>query len=321
MAFTPTSVDVFTYDNKEQVLAKATELQNIGGFECERDLKVIREAFLKGKILNQEMLVFQWAVGHVASDGSDRRVNGQHSSQVFLDLTDDEWEHIKFPIWIAESHYHCDTPIDRAYLFNQFDPPQSSRGLEDNIGVHTALHDDLKHMDRYAVNKATQGVVWYFQQAEGLSLKGARNQFDIIHQNGEIHRFLAFCDLMLNKNQNTKELSGKPVVAAIFHTTRAGDAETYGFWKKVATASILDPESYHAKLADFLDKARKPAYPWLKVQRDKFSNRRKPNDREVFQACLRIYRAEQLGTLNVDPVDRLRDRSLADMIERYKVEA
>jgi hypothetical protein len=205
-------------DSYDEVLQKARELETIGGFECERTLMEAREMFIKNKILQNELLVFRWAVGHVASDGSTKRVNEQHSSHVFMDLTEDEWPRVKFPIWIAEEHYQCGTPDDRAYLFSQFDPRQSARNHEDNIGVHMAMHSDLQACDRYSADKATKGMQWYLRHTEGYQASDARGQFQIVHRNGEIHRFLIFCDSLLDKRK-TSELVSCPVVAAMFHTT------------------------------------------------------------------------------------------------------
>jgi hypothetical protein len=321
MRFKPTSDETFVLGTKEDVLRKAHELDTLGGSDCERDIRETREAFIKGKIVRNERLVFEWAVGHVRGDvrAVPRRVNGQHSSHVFLEMTDADWLQVEFPVWIHEVHYACETLVDRAYLFNQFDPPQSARRPEDNIGPHLALHEDLKDCGRYGANKATQGMHWYFQHVEGRTEDDAEAQFRLVHRNGEIHRFLLFCDQLLDPRK-TVELGGKPVVAGMFHTMRPGTPEGEDFWKAVSLGSLLPPDRDEAKLQTFLDQARKPQYEWPKSLREKFSNKRKPNDTEVFQACVRMFYSQQQQA-RLDPVDRLRERNAAHIVTRYPLRA
>jgi hypothetical protein len=319
MAFTFQKVDTHILKTRAEVIRKAEEINALDGSEGEREGKERREDHIKEVVLSDEMIPFIWAVAHVSSDRTSARVNGMHSSHVFTKLTDADWQQVRFPVVIIEEHFTCDTPKDRAYLFNQFDAPWSARSREDKIGAHLVLHSDLKGLGRYAANRATQGLVWYLQRVEGYaSVTEARAQFEIIHQNHDIHRFLQFCRSLQLDRRKTAELGLKPVIAAMYHTTRRGDQEAQQFWRMVSggKGSIFSTDSHHYKLADFLDKAREPHPEWSANTRHKFLNKRSPNDIEVFATCLRLFAAEQGGG-NAEMVERLRERTAQEVAEKF----
>jgi hypothetical protein len=319
MAFTFLHAEIVTLHTPEEVRAKGAALQALGGSDSEREVKARRKAHLKGKILGGEMLAFHWAIGHVTSDGSATRVNGQHSSAVLLALTSEEWAHVALPVVIIEEHYACETPRDRAYLFAQFDPGWSSRTREDTIGPHLALQRDLAAMDRYAANRATQGLQWYGAKVLGDTKLATdpRGQFDLLYQNADIHIFLHFCRSLGLHKRKTAEMGLKPVVAAMYHTTLGGNPAVEAFWRQVSggMGTMLDADSHAYKLAAFLDEARDPHPEWSAPVRQKFANKHKPNDVEIFATCLRLCAAAQEGT-RIETVEKLRERTAQEVAQR-----
>jgi hypothetical protein len=320
MAFTYTHADIFLLTTPDEVRKKSSELQALGGTESEREERARRKAHIKEKILRGEMIPFRWSLGHVAVDGSVRRVNGQHSSEVFLELTPEEWADVTFPIVVIEEHFECDTPKDRAHLFEQYDPAWSSRSREDTIGPHLALQGDLAGMNRYAANHATQGLQWYFAKVVGDTKMAAdaRGQFELLYQNSNIHGFLQFCQSLGLNKRKTSEMASKPVIAAMFHTIMGGNSTAEEFWHRVSggTGSILDADSYEYKLAEYLDLARDPRAEWSAQARTKFANRRKPHDVEIFATCLRLFAASHDGVRRVETIEKLRERTAKEVAER-----
>jgi hypothetical protein len=319
MAFAFQKVDTHVLNTPQEVINIAKETNDLNGSEGEREERERRCDHIKEVVLAGEMIPFIHAIAHVSSDGTKARVNGMHSSHVFLTLTEEDWKQVKFPVVIIQEHFVCDTPKDRAYLFNQFDAPWSARSREDKIGAHLVLHEDLKGLGRYAANRATQGLVWYLQRVEGYTtVTEARAQFEVIHENHDIHRFLQFCRSLQLDRRKTAEMGMKPVIAAMYRTTRRGGQEAQQFWRAVSggKGAMSSTDSHHYKLADFLDKARDPHPDWPSTIRTKFLNKRNPNDIEVFATCLRLFAAEQLGG-HVETVERLRERTAQEVAEKF----
>jgi len=318
MGFIFESADVSVLQTRDEVIQKAKALKALGGSECEREERERHEDHLLGVLYRQENIAFHWAVGHVTSDQSARRVNGQHSSAIFL-KEDLDWTLVKFPIVIIEEHYQCDTARDRAHLFEQFDQPWSGRNREDMIGPHLAQQPDLKGLDRYAANRATQGLQWYLHKVEGATAIGthARGQFDLLYLNSEIHAFLLFCKSLGLDKRKTAEMGSKPVIAAMFHTTRQGGQDDQEFWRRVSggKGSIMDTTSHAYQLAEFLEKARDARADWPTPVRNKFLSKRSPNDVEVFFTCLRLFWGYK-HTKPVEMVEALRGRTAQEVAKK-----
>jgi hypothetical protein len=191
-----------------------------------------------------------------------RRVNGQHSSEVFLSLTPEEWAQVVFPVTVAWEEYECDSTRDLAVLFEQFDPYWSSRTREDLIGAHLGIHEHLRHaVDRYVATRVTAGIVWYREKVLAFRRTDER-QFAIIHENHDVHAFLTWCGSFLQKHK-TAEMFKTPVLAAVYHTTRHGDEDARAFWKRVASGKApLDADTVEYKLAESLDLAHAIDREW-----------------------------------------------------------
>jgi hypothetical protein len=225
------------------------------------------------------MTPFRWSVGHVPASGLSRRVNGQHSSEVFLGLTPEEWAQVVFPVTITWEEYACESTRDLAVLFEQFDPYWSSRNREDLIGAHLGIHDDLRHaIDRYVATRVTAGVVWYREKVLGVR-STAERQFSIIHEHHDIHAFLTWCGSFLQKHK-TAEMFKKPILAAVYHTARDGDEDARGFWKRVASGKApLDADTTEYKLADILDLAHHMDGEWpAAIKRQLKGHKQHPSD-------------------------------------------
>jgi hypothetical protein len=316
--FTLTSTRVLELHTPEEVIAKANEVKNMGGIEGERLIRISRELFIKAKILAQITRPFNWSVGYVPSLNLYRRVNGQTSTGVFLQLTADEWKMVRFPVVVVEELYTCDTAKDLATLFEQFDAAISSRSREDLVGVHLAVEEDFYgNVAPHAANKATQGLTWYLQKVEGYRGSSASEQFQLIHENDEIKTFMLFCGKDgLNLSRKLLDISMKPVIAAMYHTTRRGTDHDRAFWRHVSGGkqANIEEDGHEHKLAAFLEHARDETFDW-KATKNLFKNKEYPDDIEIFSTCIRVFAAYKRNQRVAEAFVKVQERNAKRIVQ------
>lgn len=298
MGFRLVKKETLTLNSREEVTAAAKRLQAMKGIDSERAIKNYRIARIKTKTLGGEARPFNWAVGRVPALGLESRVNGQHSSEMFLNLTDEEWAQVLFPILVDWEEYECETKKDLALLFEQFDPSWSSRSHEDIAGFHMGQYDHLKSLPRKLGEKLSAGLAWYAIHVERQQ-KTAGMQFEFFHSNHEVQPFLTWAGTAVNQKRNT-ELLNAPVVAAMYHTTRGNDEAARLFWKDLAKGyEALEDGSMASKLSSFLEAVKNPHYEWDKSILKQFrKGQYRPSDKDVFATCLRaVARAKKHLTL------------------------
>jgi hypothetical protein len=295
--FRLTNKAILDLQTPAEVLAKVQELKALGGTIGEREDKELREARILAKILSDEMIPFIWVAGYVPSEGIGRRCDGMHSGEVFQKLTTEQWAQVRFPVVVFYQEYDCDTRQDLGILFEQFNARWSARSNEDLIGAHLANYDDLHDMNRYAANTATKGLEWYMKQVEKHHITGENEHFQLVYANHDIHAFLHFCGKELGLSKNIIDLTSRPVIAAMFHTTRQGNESDRFFWRRVAggTHANYDETTHEYKLAAFLAQCRDCNYEWPSAARRAFGARVRPNDVEIFATCLRVFAAYKKG--------------------------
>ncbi len=280
----------------DEVLTLATMVNNLGSGPAEREEKHAREAWIKAKILAGDLLPFQWAIACTPEDPEGKRVNGQHSSNVFLALTAEEWQQVPWPITIIIQRYHCATKQDQSILFEQFDDIRSARSKPDKIGAHLAHYPTLLAAikDRNVAVKLTSGLAWYAKKVAGLALQ-QDSPFELIHHNHDIHAFLVFGGEFLHAKK-TAEMLPAPILAAMYHTTRREPCDAQDFWKDVAKGTAhLDAESVQAKLADLCDLYSQHECKWPAGVSRHLKDRKKPTDLDMFATCLRAFAAWRKG--------------------------
>jgi hypothetical protein len=290
---------------KREILETAQRLKDLGGTECEREEKEKRKQRIKDKILGGEMTTFRWCVGRVVCPGKPlvdwftRRVNGQHSSLVFLELAPEEWAIVQFPQIVVWEEYDCDKDVDLAVLFEQFDPQWSDRKDEDRVGVHLGIYADLRQsVSRTVGDKVTAGIAWYQMKVHNTAIKGDERHH-LIHTMSGIHSFLRWCGTTFHDLKRTPpEMLRKEVVAAIYQTAWNGDQEAREFWTRIHTGKTsLDVDMIEYKLIEFLESVRlgKDA-EWPKSVSRHFPEKGvKPTDDDVFATCLNAFAAKKSG--------------------------
>jgi hypothetical protein len=319
MSFTRASHQAYECQTKDEVLALAETLQRAGSTDHEREFLEGKQHVneLKARIVNRLALSFHWCVALCAAAGIIRRVDGQHSSKIFLSLSEAEWEQVAFPILIYYEEWACDTEDDIALLFEQFNPKWSARTQEDLEGFHLALFPELNAaVSRHVACHLTSGMAWYFQEMTKLRYTNS-DKYQLLH-NVEHHPFLLFCGSFLRKGK-THELLRKGVIAAMFHSLRIDTVPVRNFWKDVAVGVALDnEESAEWKLAEFLDHMTDRNWEWRKSSRVRFTgNQQKPSDRDVFATCLHACDAFLKHTYVKEIFVQAKGRELKDICETH----
>jgi len=299
MSFRISDIKVLTINSRDEFLAEANRIRDLGGSESEREEKEVRIKKIIAKMVGNAMRPFDWAIAHVMEDNTDHRVNGMHSCEAVRRLKNEEWEQIKFPAYVVETTYDCKTAVDAAGLFEQFDQGWSNRSSEDKIGAHIGVEESLRDiLDRTVGNAATKGITLYNKHIYGAD-STEDVQFGYLHRNSEIGKFLSWSAHTLSKGK-TSEMLPQEVMAAIFHTMTGNDeAKTENaqtFWLAVShgtTGSDAGTPAHH--LAGFLGNLK--SYTRREQWGDDIrgyipTNSKKPKALDVFATCLNAYSAE-----------------------------
>lgn len=316
MAFRLKSADVQTLHRRDQLTDLAGKLKAMGGTESEREERDRIKARIKEKVLSHGTTTFRWCFGNVLSSGLQRRVNGQHSSEVFLELTAEEWRQVRFPIVVIWEEYECDTIEDLPSLFEQFDPTWSSRNKQDLIGAHMGIHEDLrKGVSRYIAEKATAGISWYASKVEGNRKTGPEFQFSLVHDK-DASAFLLFCGTFLQRKK-TDEMTNKAVMAAMYHT--ATDDDIKNFWRRVAGGKVhLDADSVEYKLSEFLEMVADPQAEWPRNVKKHFNRgHERPDDKDIFATCLNALSSYLKGRKIGEVFTPAKGKSASEIAEEF----
>lgn len=321
MSFRLMKAEVLYLNTKEEVLALVGKLFAYGRSESERNLKPSRLEHIKNKILSNEMRPFSWVVAYIEALGLYVNVDGQHSKDVFRNhMSDEDWEQVTYPVVIQYQEWACDTRLDIAALFEQFDTSWSARSRVDMIGAHLAAHPELMEViSKEAADKAVQGLQWYLENVEDYPRVSVHGQFELLHRNGEFATFYRFLGREgLRLDNKTRELAHKAVIAAMYHTTRRGNDSDVRFWRVVSARpeAILDEASHEYKLAVFLQKAVTQRCDWTPRQLNQFYTNKNPNPVEIYATCLRVFASWKKQLPITEAFAPVRDQSAKEVTRK-----
>lgn len=284
----------------KEAIAVARRFHDMGGTQYERELQESRTERIREKMLGGEHVLFNLASGTVLENNLTSRVDGQHTTELFLELTEAEWKEVRFPIGVVISEFECDTPVDLATLFEQFNPPWSSRTAQDLIGCHLAVHPELfEAIPRSIAAKLAIGLAWYLKKVRKQEIHPA-TKYELIHSDPDHQEFMLWSSTFLRVGK-VEDTLRPPVIAAMFHTTRTGDEKMRAFWKKVAGGTgHLDAGNIDYKLAEFLEYLRlthncKNKVRWPESVARYLDEGANPKEIDVFSTCLRAAEAEKRG--------------------------
>jgi hypothetical protein len=155
----------------------AQQVAQMPGSATERPIDDKRLDYLKGQIMAGQATVFHWAIA-VRPDETERRINGQHSSNILAKLNGD----MPSGLMVNLTHYKVDDERDEILLFRQFDPKTSLRSRGDIAGAYQMMEEELRSVSRAAAKKAAEGIAWYLSRKVGVPVPKGDEVYDLFHQ-------------------------------------------------------------------------------------------------------------------------------------------
>jgi hypothetical protein len=318
-------------ETREEITVLCEQMQHLGQTtgEGERVLKLSHVAKLQEAIVSGNMLPFYLAIAEVEATETApaiiRRVDGQHSVEAFLRLTEEQWAEVRYPVAFVITTYTCQTKDDIPKLFAQFKQRWQGRTREDVAGAFLANHPDLAHLSRYAMVHAAAGLRWYLAKAEGRVIDKGMADLELINLNSDFRPFFHFCGTRgihdiegLDLRKANLHVGQPSVLAAMFVTTKGGRSHDLNFWKRVSggRSSITSgTSSCEYILAAYLEQCRDKTTDWPRPARN-FHNQKAPDDVEMFHTCLRLFASAQQGITSVEMVLPVKERNVPEIIKR-----
>jgi hypothetical protein len=245
----------------------------------ERELDKSRLRHLREKALAKQLITFSWAKARY----QDRwiRVNGQHSSQMLVELND------AFPtgLRVHLDEYDVSDSQGLALLFRQFDDRKSGRSSADVAGAYQNIVPELQDVPRQIGKLAVDGITWYRYKIEkDPTTKRGDDAYPLFHDITQ-HDFIQWMGTIFS--MKTPEMRPKGVVAAMYASFNAHPNEARKFWESVARGGDEFNESAPATMLD----------EWLKaVIETKKKHKGDPlSDAQIYQGCIYAYNGHRKG--------------------------
>jgi hypothetical protein len=255
----------------------AQEFHALEPSPTERTLNQSRLRMLREKATAKQLITFSWAKALF----NDRwiRVNGQHSSQVLVELDGD------FPtgLKVHLDQYQVADAQGLALLFRQFDDRKSGRSSTDVAGAYQNIEPDLQDVRRDVGKLAIEGVTYYNDKVEGRSTKKGDDQYSLFHE-VILHDYIKWAGEIFSVK--TPELRSRPVMGAMYASFLADEEEARRFWLEVSRGG--DPHGSDNAPSTVLDE-------WLKALKDKNERTNKVPPFQVYQACIYAYNTFHKG--------------------------
>ena len=205
-------------------------------YKTERPVRPIRMSQLADRLESGLFFSPRWATA--VFNGRVYRMNGQHSSKLLSECNG------SFPagMKVIVDRFQCDTDVDMAELFEQFDARASSRTGGEIINAHGRVHDELDQVSTTVISIAVRGIA-YAVCPSGRTV--VEDQARLIHKNT---RFIFFAEPLLTSGV----LKRAGVVAAMYNTWRKDPTDAKRFWEMVHFETGATPSCPTRVLAKFL---------------------------------------------------------------------
>lgn len=217
----------------------AKRFAKMPGTVGERPLNPSRLEYLAQKIRECRFHTPRWAIGLIGN--KEYRVNGQHSSTVLSQLNGDFPKGLKVQI----DTFQCDGKDDLPELFEQFDPPISSRSRTDLAVVHARLHKELDGIAPTNLFYIIQGIAAHHLLLEEVE------RLDMFERANLIHNNIDFA-LFAHSISKAPRLAKPGLIAAAYETWRLDRADAELFWTQVVDRSNPDPKHPTRLLGNFM---------------------------------------------------------------------
>jgi hypothetical protein len=211
----------------------------------ERPLNPSRVRYLRAKIEAGLAVSFQWAFAKYL--GTVYRMNAQHSSNVLHAMNRDG----AFPegLFAHVDEFEVNSLEALALLFRQYDDRKSSRSLGDVAGGYQGLYPELNSVPRWIGKIGIEAVTWFNKNIDGISVPAGDDQFARFSDRS-LYPYLQW----LAEVDPAGTLKHVPLVAAMFGTYNAAQAEAEAFWEAVANGGIeMDSTAPASALYNWLE--------------------------------------------------------------------
>jgi hypothetical protein len=237
-------------------------------FVGDRDKSKARLNTLRAKLDEGVFFAPRWA--YVTVGGKRYRINGKHSAHVL----DEANGHFPKDMKVVIDEWECDTDIDLAHLFAQYDNPISSRTATDVAGAHAKIHPELRGIKNTYIVKIMAGVSAHLNGIDTTRSVKAEDRANLVHDYpGYVHDFSSFKTPWI--------ISRLGAAAAMFASWCANQSEAFTFWNLVSTESHPDTSHPTRVLA-----------AWLK---EISLAKSKPPHRETYTRCAHAWNAFRRG--------------------------
>lgn len=260
---------------RDLTLSLATEFNQLAPSPTEREINKSRIKHLREKADAGQLITFMWAKARL--DGKWVRVNGQHSSQMLVELNGGFPEGLKVHL----DEYEVEGLDGLAQLFRQFDDRKSGRSASDVSGAYQNIVPELHGVARPIGKIAIDGIAWWRSKIEKEpGVPKGDNQYTLFHEIA-LHDFILWANDVFSIK--TPEMRNIPVVAAMYATFNAHPDQAKKFWESVARGGDEYDESAPATVLD----------EWLKGLKEDRDNKIRPV--HIYQGCIYAYNAMRKG--------------------------
>jgi len=180
-----------------------------------------RIAWLKNKLDAGTFFSPTWATAVL--NGCEHRMNGGHSAEMFR-MPGAE---IPAGLLACVLRFHCETAIDMANLFDQFDPGGSMRTASDGLNAHKCVEFSLAGIATQTLKIITSGIDLHFCGFGNMPRLTDEERRALLHAYSE---FIAWAAAFLKK----KHLRRPGIVAAMYATYCRSERAAKTFWAYVA---------------------------------------------------------------------------------------
>lgn len=249
----------------------ATEFRDMDPSPTERDINPTRIKHLREKAEAGQLVTFHWARARMGDQVL--RVNGQHSSNMLSEMNG------SFPkgLYVHLDDYEVDGPEGLGLLFRQFDDKKSARSSLDVSGAFQNLYPALQPVNKKVGKLALDGYVWHCRTIEGTPVPSGDSVYSLFNEQ-RLHPFILWLNDVFSIK--TPELARVPVVAAMYATFTANEAEARNFWAQVAAGGKEYDDNAPSTILD----------GWLKsAKEEKLKEPLKPG--EFYQGCIYAWNA------------------------------
>ncbi len=225
----------------------AREFAEMKPSPSERTFRPSRVAYLRARLSESTFHSPRWSFANL--NGEPLRGNGQHSSIMLNELSDEEWKMSVNGMQVIIDEFICESVNDLPDLFSQFDPRESVRTRLDLVRAHSGIHSSLDDIKPSHVSYAIAGISFF---KNDFFPNGNRGEFRIT-QNEKAREIQFNVDFVEWASQfyMTQYMRKPGVSAALFATYESDVEKAKEFWDAVVSEKY-NPEHPTRILSHYL---------------------------------------------------------------------